>query len=168
MNARPASVAIPREENNSDTDSNPDDELLQEYYQPISASDENGQQSQHSESQIGFMQVSADGELASYFLPNGGYVEQAENGISSIDINSDFGSDEEEAAAVVSDSEILRAFGEDESRRSAPLPAETAMRVMEAMRGVSFAGVAPDWAGQVPEDQWIHQLRTLRGDSSSA
>ncbi|CAM8961337.1 unnamed protein product [Rhodiola kirilowii] len=165
MNARPASVAIPREENNSDTDSNPDDELLQEYYQPISASDENGQDS---ESQTGFMQVSADGELASYFLPNGGYVEQTENGISSIDINSDFGSDEEEAAVVVSDSEILRAFGEDESRRSAPLPAETAMRVMEAMRGVSFAGVAPDWAGQVPEDQWIHQLRRIRGDSSSA
>lgn len=62
----------------------------------------------------------------------------------------------------VSDTAIRRAFREDESRRNAPLTAENAMRVREAMRGVSFAGLAPDWAHQVPEDQWIDRLRRLR------
>nr|GMD15747.1 uncharacterized protein LOC109173699 [Ipomoea batatas] len=62
-------------------------------------------------------------------------------------------------------SAIRRAFRDDDSRRSAPLTAENTMRVMEAMRGVSFGGVAPDWAGRVPESQWIQQLRTIRQSS---
>jgi len=33
---------------------------------------------------------------------------------------------------------------------------------MEAMRGVSFAGVVPDWAARDPDDNWIDQLRRLR------
>ncbi|PPD66692.1 hypothetical protein GOBAR_DD36426 [Gossypium barbadense] len=55
-----------------------------------------------------------------------------------------------------------RAFREDERRRNAPLTAENAMRVREAMRGVAFAGLTPDWANQIPEDRWIDQLRRLR------
>uniref|UniRef100_A0A7N0V9Q0 Uncharacterized protein n=1 Tax=Kalanchoe fedtschenkoi TaxID=63787 RepID=A0A7N0V9Q0_KALFE len=157
MNARPASAAIPPEEN-SDTDSNPDDEMP-EYYLPISGFEEEDD----ADAEIGFVQVSADGEQVSYSLQNG-YAEEAVRGISSIHIN---GGDRSEEEEEVSDSEILRAFSEDESRRSAPLPAETAMRVIEAMRGVSFAGVAPDWANQVPEDQWIHQLRRIRESSSA-
>ncbi|KAL0378679.1 UNVERIFIED_CONTAM: hypothetical protein Sradi_3173400 [Sesamum radiatum] len=50
---------------------------------------------------------------------------------------------------------IERSFREDERRRNAPLTAENAVRLMEAMRGISLGGGAPDWAGQVPEDQWI-------------
>ncbi|PPR90513.1 hypothetical protein GOBAR_AA30169 [Gossypium barbadense] len=57
---------------------------------------------------------------------------------------------------------ISRAFREEERRRNAPLTAENAMRVREAMRGVAFAGLTPDWANQIPEDRWIDQLRRLR------
>lgn len=63
---------------------------------------------------------------------------------------------------------ILRAFREDESRRNAPLTAENASRVMDAMRGVRFAGSAPEWADQVGEDRWVDGLRRLRGESTAA
>ncbi|OMP02405.1 hypothetical protein COLO4_11142 [Corchorus olitorius] len=75
--------------------------------------------------------------------------------------------EEEERMREASDTAIRRAFREDESRRSAPLTPENAMRVREAMRGVSFAGLAPDWVGQVPEDRWIDQLRRLREPQSA-
>lgn len=150
---------------NSDTDSNPDEELP-EYYQPIAAV-ENEDEEEDEEYGLRFVEVSGEGdELSSYTLPNG-YAEEAERVISSIEIHD---SDDEEGVmteAVVSDLEILRAFNEDESRRTAPLPADQALRVMEAMRGVAFAGAAPDWVGQVPEDQWIHQLRRIRESSST-
>ena len=61
-----------------------------------------------------------------------------------------------------------RAFNEDESRRRAPLTEENAMRVMEAMRGISFGGSTPDWVGQVPEDRWIDQLANIRHAPSTA
>lgn len=143
----------------SDSDTNSDE--APENYQPISAVDyDNGE-------------VSSDDDPASG-LTNGGYCaqsEEAENGISSLQINAeveeksseDDGDDgEEERMREAYDSAVLRAFREDESRRNAPLTPENAMRVMEAMRGVSFGGVAPDWAGRVPEDQWIDRLRRLR------
>lgn len=107
-------------------------------------------------------------------LTNGAYYtrseEAAENGIASLQVNDDVeekSSEDEEEERMgpmreASDSDILRAFREDESRRNAPLTTENATRVMEAMRGVSFGGVAPDWVGQVPEDQWIDRLRRLR------
>ncbi|KAG4989239.1 hypothetical protein JHK82_031569 [Glycine max] len=44
-------------------------------------------------------------------------------------------------------SNVTEKSKEDENRRNVPLTTENAMRVMEAMRGVSFAGVVPDWAG---------------------
>ncbi|KAE8039350.1 hypothetical protein FH972_011771 [Carpinus fangiana] len=121
--------------NGSDSETNSDE--TQEHYQPISAvgydDDEDSDRGRSDE----------DGH---HGLANGAYYtrseEVAENGIASL--------------------QILRAFREDESRRNAPLTPENATRVMEAMRGVSFGGVAPDWAGQVPEDQWIDRLRRLR------
>ena len=103
-------------------------------------------------------------------LPNGSWGHVAENGVSSLDLNDDVEEEqelEEESIREASDSAIRRAFREDESRRNAPLTPENTMRVMEAMRGVSLGGLAPDWAGHVPEDRWIDQLRRLRQSSSS-
>ncbi|KAL6200420.1 hypothetical protein ACLB2K_030201 [Fragaria x ananassa] len=59
------------------------------------------------------------------------------------------------------------AIREDESRRNAPLTPENATRVMEAMRGISFAGVAPDWADRIPEENWMDRLRRLRQSPQS-
>ena len=88
--------------------------------------------------------------------------------MSSLDLSDDeereINGEEEDEVRVreAADSAIRRAFREDERRRNAPLEPETATRVMEVMRGVSFSGLAPDWADRVPEDQWIDQLRRLR------
>ncbi|KAL2333025.1 hypothetical protein Fmac_014238 [Flemingia macrophylla] len=136
--------------NGSDSDANSDD--APEYYQPISAVDDDG---------------SYDGEHGGEFrqLPNGFAVHGvAENGISSLDLEKG-SSDEEEEVEELDErgrEEIERALKEDEERRNAPLTAENATRVMEAMRGVSFAGVVPDWAARDPDDEWIDQLRRLR------
>ncbi|TKY47206.1 hypothetical protein E2542_SST29263 [Spatholobus suberectus] len=144
--------------NGSDSDANSDD--AQEYYQPISAVEDGG---------------SSDGEHRGDFrqLPNGFVVHGvAENGISSLDLNdgvekssSDEGEEEEEEER--SREEFERAVREDENRRNAPLTAENATRVMEAMRGVSFAGAVPDWAAGDPDDRWIDQLRRLTRSSNA-
>lgn len=97
------------------------------------------------------------------------------NGMSSLDLNentehsksSSEGEEEEMPTREASDSEILRAFREDENRRNAPLTPENATRIREAMRGISFGGATPDWVGQVPEDGWIDQLRRLRQSSQA-
>ncbi|KAG5567058.1 hypothetical protein RHGRI_002581 [Rhododendron griersonianum] len=68
-----------------------------------------------------------------------GYAQDLGNEICSIDLsdaeeegqNNEGEGGEEEAA---SESEIVRAFREDESRRNAPLPPEAAARVVEAMQ----------------------------------
>lgn len=145
--------------NGSDSDTNPDE--APEYYQPISAvgDDDDGD-------------VNSDEEHSHHFhqLPNGYCSHQAENGMSSLDLNDDVDQmsseedeeEEEERMREASEWAIRRAFSEDENRRNAPLSAENATRVREAMRGVSFGGVVPDWAAQVPEDRWIDQLRRLR------
>ncbi|MCL7022236.1 hypothetical protein MKW94_002267 [Papaver nudicaule] len=67
--------------------------------------------------------------------------------------------EEEEEAA---NSEISRAFREDENRRKAPLTPENSNRIMDAMRGISLQGFVPDWSNQVPDSHWIDQLRNLR------
>lgn len=151
----------------SDSDSNPDDSL--DYYQPISTADNSGGEDSDNDGGGG-------GEFSVEFpnsnfhqLPNG----WIQNGVSSLDISDGDdgdGDDEEdkEEEAVESESAIDRAYREDETRRNAPLPAENAVRVMEAMRRISFGGGAPDWAGQISEDQWIDRLRGLRPPSSSA
>ncbi|KAL8027047.1 hypothetical protein ABFS82_14G067500 [Erythranthe guttata] len=134
----------------SDSESNSDDSS--EYYQPISTAD--GEDDEETN--------------ASDRLPNG----WVENGLSSLDLTDE---EDEEEEATESESAIERAFREDERRRSAPLTEENAVRVMDAMRGISFGGsgggggaAAPDWAGQVPDDQWIDRLMRLRRPSSSS
>ncbi|RVW56853.1 hypothetical protein CK203_078525 [Vitis vinifera] len=144
----------------SDSDTNSEDSP--EYYQPISAVDSDGEASDQVNSDEDHEEHASD---ASDFhrLPNGYCGHVAENGVSSLNLNDDVEEEhEEERMRETSDSAIRRAFREDESRRNAPLTPENAMQVMEAMRGVSFGGLAPDWAGHVPEDRWIDQLRRLR------
>ncbi|XVE58965.1 hypothetical protein DITRI_Ditri05aG0005700 [Diplodiscus trichospermus] len=143
----------------NDSDTNHDD--APEYYQPISAFDDDGNED-HDD--LGD-QVNPD-EQHHYPSPSNGYVNRVENGISSLHLGDVAAGEEEEQEEErmreASETAIRRAFREDESRRNAPLTAENAMRVREAMRGVSFAGLTPDWANQVPEDRWIDQLRRLR------
>ena len=106
--------------------------------------------------------VNSDEEPHYPSLSNG-YVNRVEKGISSLQVG-DVAAEEEEEERMreASGTAIRRAFREDESRRNAPLTPENAMRVREAMRGVSFSGLTPDWANQVTEDRWIDQLRRLR------
>ncbi|KAK6145234.1 hypothetical protein DH2020_022054 [Rehmannia glutinosa] len=154
-------VATSAEDNGvcgSDSDTNSDD--LQEYYQPISTVDNGGGEDEdEDEDEEGDF---SDQNPSHNFhqLPNG----WAENGVSSLDLSDD--GEEEEELATESESAIERAFREDERRRNAPLPGENAIRVMEAMRRVSFGGSAPDWAGQVPDNQWIDRLRRMRRPTS--
>ncbi|MCL7041344.1 hypothetical protein MKW94_005430 [Papaver nudicaule] len=114
-----------------------------DYYQPISADDE-------------------DANNFDQMMISNGHIEP-EIGIHTLNLNNE----EEEEETVVeeeeaTDSEISRAFMEDENRRNAPLTPENSNRIMDAMRGISFQGFVPDWINQVPEDRWIDQLRNLR------
>ncbi|XP_073144124.1 uncharacterized protein [Henckelia pumila] len=154
----------------SDSDTNPDDSP--DYYQPISFVDEGefSDEDRNSDDEINGHQ-----ELDFHHLANGhAEANCLENGISSLDLSEESreydGEDEEEQeAATDSETAIERAFREDERRRHAPLTAENAGRVMEAMREVSFGGPPPDWAGRVTEDQWLDRLRRLsRQPSASA
>ncbi|XP_027335219.1 bone sialoprotein 2 [Abrus precatorius] len=146
------------EENGNGSDSDANSDGSPEYYEPISAVDDEG--SSEGDDDVEFRQ-----------LPNGfGVHDVAENGISSLDLNDQKSSDEEEEEEEEEEErrqELETAMREDENRRNAPLTAENATRVMEAMRGVSFAGVAPEWVAQVPEDRWIDQLRRLRQSSNT-
>ena len=72
--------------------------------------------------------------------------------------------EEHEEEEIEREASIARAFRDDESRRMAPLGQENAARVMDAMRGVAFPGVPPNWSTQVPEEQWLRQLRSIRRD----
>ncbi|KAF5744473.1 hypothetical protein HS088_TW07G00044 [Tripterygium wilfordii] len=184
MNHMPVS-ADPVEDNSagSDSDTNPDD--APEYYQPISPNDEEDSNSNSETEQLNSDEDHRGSNTSAHGfgnLPNGYSLHQGDNGISSLHLrdtpeepknsssDDDEEEDEENRMRAASDSAMLRAFRENESRRRAPLTPENAMRVREAMRGVSFGGVAPDWARAVPEDQWINQLRRLtppRGTSNS-
>ncbi|KAL5747099.1 hypothetical protein ACOSP7_024097 [Xanthoceras sorbifolium] len=143
----------------SDSDASLDD--TPEYYQPISAVD-------HDEEDSDLDPVNSDVcNTDSHILPNGYHdVEEAEDGVSSMHINDDVpeekSSSSEEEEEEYDESAIARAFGEDENRRNAPLTPENATRVMQAMRGVSFGGSAPDWINRIPEDRWMDQLRLIR------
>ena len=129
-----------------------------DYYEPISAID--GEESDIAESED--ETYSSDPHF--HQLPNGCGVE---NAVSSLTLNDDVerrcsDDEEEERMRVASDSAIRMAFREDETRRNAPLSPENTTRIMEAMRGISFDGSAPDWTRIVSEDRWIDQLRRLR------
>ncbi|XP_073270957.1 uncharacterized protein [Primulina huaijiensis] len=152
----------------SSSDTNPDDSP--EYYQPISSVDEGelSDEDQNSDDEINGHQ-----ELDFHNLANG-YAESncLENGVSSLDLSDeareyDDEDEEEEEAVTESERAIERAFREDERRRRAPLTADNAGRVIEAMREVSFGGPPPDWAGRVPEDQWVGRLRRLTRQPSA-
>ncbi|PRQ34662.1 hypothetical protein RchiOBHm_Chr5g0071561 [Rosa chinensis] len=152
----------------SDTNIDDDDDAADEYYQPVSAVDSEDDEENH------HLQNDAVVVSHSQLLPNGVIVNQAQRGVSSLRLNDDVEGDngssseeEEDVIGVGSDSAITRAIREDESRRHAPLTPETATRVMEAMRGISFAGVAPDWADRIPEENWIDRLRRLRQSPQS-
>ncbi|KAK8596558.1 hypothetical protein V6N13_001177 [Hibiscus sabdariffa] len=148
----------------SDSDTNHDDAPA--YYQPISAVDDDDDTDQEDLDD----QVNSDEEHHHRILSNG-YMNRVENGISSLQVGGvdndeeqDGGEEEEEQERrrEASDTAIRRSFREEENRRNAPLTPENAMRVREAMRGVSFAGLTPDWVNQIPEDRWIDQLQRLR------
>ncbi|KAF9675721.1 hypothetical protein SADUNF_Sadunf09G0062100 [Salix dunnii] len=175
MNATPFSPPDPLQDNNleSDTETNPDDTT--EYYQPLSAlyhDDSHSDQSNSDEEHHNSPHFSD--YRRHHHLDNGHCARQAEDGISTLTLNGDVegkgsSSDdddeeelEEERVGEASDTAILRAFREEESRRNAPLTPENARRVMEAMRGVSFGSFVPDWAGGVRGEQWIDELRRLR------
>ncbi|GFP80567.1 hypothetical protein PHJA_000200100 [Phtheirospermum japonicum] len=149
MNAVVTSAAVDNGVCGSDSDSNSDD--LPELYHPISTADNSGDEDEGDPS---------DQDLIHHFhhLPNG---------LSPLDLSDhEDDEEEEEAAATESEGAIERAFREDERRRTAPLTADNAVRVMEAMRQISFGGAAPDWAARVPEDQWIDRLRSLSRPSN--
>ncbi|MCL7050056.1 hypothetical protein MKW94_017574 [Papaver nudicaule] len=76
-------------------------------------------------------------ENPSFQIPSNGHIEPEEEEVI----------EEEEAA----NSEISRAFTEDENRRKAPLTPENSTRIMDAMRGISLQGFVPDWSNQVPD-----------------
>uniref|UniRef100_A0A0E0JK74 Male-enhanced antigen 1 n=1 Tax=Oryza punctata TaxID=4537 RepID=A0A0E0JK74_ORYPU len=99
------------------------------------------------------------------------------NGVSELDLDSGDDDDDCEGAdgedAVAEEEglrlgeEAARAFSEDDRRRRAPLPAGSAERIVDAMRGVEFPGAPPPWAGSVPEDQWLDRLRSLRAGAGA-
>ncbi|KAI5576772.1 hypothetical protein POPTR_009G077700v4 [Populus trichocarpa] len=174
MNATPFSPPDLLQDNNSesDTETNPDD--TPEYYQPISAVDYDDSHSDQSNSDEEHHNNPHFSDYHQHHLDNGHCARQAEDGISTLNLNEDVegkssssedGDEEEleeERVGEESETAILRAFREDESRRNAPLTPENATRVMEAMRGVSLGSFVPDWAGGVGGEQWIDELRRLR------
>ncbi|XP_009588455.1 uncharacterized protein LOC107771965 [Nicotiana tabacum] len=177
MNAQLNSTPSFIQENGSGSDSDTNADDSPEYYQSISSTADDDD-AQISDQRPNPVQSSDDEEPdeSNHFhrLPNG-YARCEENGISSLDL-SDGEEDEckseveeeEEGIRAASDNAVQRALREDESRRNAPLTAENATRVMEAMRRVSFGGVAPNWTSEVPEDQWIVHLRRLREPPANA
>ncbi|KAL7589616.1 uncharacterized protein LOC111881782 [Lactuca sativa] len=159
MNAVSNSERNFNEENagGSDTDTIPDESP--EYYEPISSSaiEDDDSSDQNSDT---------DHELNFHRLPNG-EARCVQNGINSLDLSDEDDEEDEHEEEERMREAMQRAFREDESRRRAPLTPENTTRVMEAMRGISFPGMAPDWAGRVPEDRWIDQLTGIRQPPSS-
>ncbi|KAI3974683.1 hypothetical protein MKX01_004412 [Papaver californicum] len=128
---------FPQEQDTDESDSEINLDDNPDYYQPISSSDEDENDSDPNPS---FQMVS--------------------NGHTEPEID-----DEKEEEVVIEEatnSEISRAFEEDENLRRAPLTPEDSNRIMDAMRGISLQGFVPDWSNQVPESHWIDQLRNLR------
>ncbi|KAI3908457.1 hypothetical protein MKX01_009259 [Papaver californicum] len=137
-------------DDNSDSETNNLVDDGPDYYQPISTDDDENEEENNNYDEF---QMISNGRI------------EPEIGIHTLDLNSD--GDEEETIeveeAAASNSEISRAYMEDENRRNAPLTPENSSRIMDAMRGISFqGGFVPDWINQVPDDRWIDQLRNLR------
>ncbi|KAI3927154.1 hypothetical protein MKW98_025894 [Papaver atlanticum] len=135
-----------QENDDSDSATNNLDDDGPDYYQPISSDEENN-------------------NFHEFQMISNGHIEP-EIGIHTLDLNHEQEEEtieDEEEEEETSNSEISRAFIEDENRRNAPLTPENSNRIMNAMRGISFqAGFVPDWINQVPDDRWIDHLRNLR------
>lgn len=140
----------------SDSDTNPDE--TPDYYQPISALDEEDFNANNGHDFHGLSNGNAHMvETDTAFADRSDRVERENEEAEGEDEE-----EEEERMRKASESATQRAFREDDSRRNAPLTPENAMRVMDAMRGVSFGSLAPDWASQIPENQWIARLQRMR------
>ncbi|XP_008808035.2 uncharacterized protein LOC103720210 [Phoenix dactylifera] len=171
-------------ENGSAADSDADSDVAgpDGYYRPISAYDDRS--ASDSDDDGGGFGVSfpvrsngGSGPIHGQNSNPGFFQIHMVNGVSGLDLNGDGegggmeeddhnDEEEEEERAREREASISRAFREDESRRSAPLTPENAARIVDAMRGVSFQGIPPDWVNRVPEDQWVNQLRGLRGEAT--
>lgn len=148
----------------SDSDTNSDEGA--DYYQPISSIDDNEDGDANIPIINGY-HYQSDVLNQHNSLSNGhDYSAAAENGVRSLNLSEDeereSDEEEEERRRAELESAMRRAFQEDESRRNAPLPEDSAVRVMDAMRSVSFSGLPPDWVRDVPEDRWVQQLQQLR------
>ncbi|KAK1265486.1 hypothetical protein QJS04_geneDACA010672 [Acorus gramineus] len=143
---------------NDDSPSDSDDAASLDDYRPISPSDDSDAESEPNDAPIEPVYLRHPVENHNPSLP------PAENGhpFGGDDGGEDLDEEEEEMARR-REEEVERAFREDESRRNAPLTAENASRIVDAMRGVSFGGIAPDWVDRMPEDRLIDRLRRLRG-----
>ncbi|KAH9701924.1 hypothetical protein KPL71_025163 [Citrus sinensis] len=151
MNATSTSTDVAEEMNGgSDSDDN-----APEYYQPISVQDP--------DSDSDADQISSDACDAGT-LPNGYYEAEVEHLNGDVEAKSSSEAEDEEEERIREESALAmrRAFREDENRRNAPLSQENARRVMDAMRRVSFRGLAPDWANRLSEDRWMDQLSRIR------
>ncbi|XP_021716267.1 uncharacterized protein LOC110684165 [Chenopodium quinoa] len=152
----------------SDSDTNSDE--IADYYQPISSIDGNEDGNLNNPNINGYHDPN-DAVNQHSSLSNGhDYSAAAENGVRALNLSEDevereseaeVEEEDEQRMGVDLDSAMRRAIEEDESRRNAPLSSENAVRVMEAMRGVSFPGMPPDWVSDLPEDRWVHQLQRL-------
>lgn len=141
----------------SDSDTNPDE--TPDYYQPISAVDEEDFSGNNAHDFHGLSNGNAHMVETDAAFPDRSDRVERENEEAQ---GEDEEEEEEERMREASESAIQRAFREDDSRRNAPLTPENATRVMDAMRGVSFGSLAPDWASQIPENQWIARLQRMR------
>ncbi|KAF3786954.1 hypothetical protein EJ110_NYTH24218 [Nymphaea thermarum] len=182
-------MSIPRAGPADDDSASDSDEFQADYYEPIST-EEGGEDclvlnddgyNRGGEDHHGISYHHANGHGGNaHENPNGFHngvssIESVRDGISTIDlvrenpvrgrgeVDQDDREEEEERLRAASETAILTAFMEDESRRSAPLSPERSSAVVNAMRNIRFDGLQPSWADQIPEDQWIDQLRQMRG-----
>ncbi|KAH9623532.1 hypothetical protein KSS87_014706 [Heliosperma pusillum] len=137
-------------ENGEDSDSDTTSEGIPDYYQPIGSY--NGDDNEDDD--VSLPNGHHHPALAAAFVEDSSEDEKEE----------EEEDEEEEARRVEAELAARRAFEEDESRRNSPLPNENVARVMDAMRGVSVSGFAPDW---VHEDRWLDDLHRLRHSSHS-
>lgn len=67
--------------------------------------------------------------------------------------------EEEEMRSIQAEVAIREAIEADEVRRSAQLPPEQCGAIKDAMRGISLGNFRPDWADQIPEEEWMKELK---------
>ncbi|KAJ3676456.1 hypothetical protein LUZ60_003868 [Juncus effusus] len=114
-----------------------------------------------------YYQPISDGSDSDSEEPDSSYLQLNEangNGVSSLDLNAD--DSESESEQEETEASVSTAIGEDERRRNLELTQERSERIREAMRGVEFRGAPPPWADRLPEEQWVDQLRRIRGETS--